>query len=271
MKKAIAILLVVFILIANKTTAQTILTLKLQKSIVGNYSNFTVDNLGNLYLITNQNQLKKINNQGDSVAVFNDVKRYGNPTLIDVTNPLKILLYYKPFATIVILDRFLNVRNTINCRQQGIFLSTAIAQAFDNSIWLFDEQDFKLKKINDAGEVKQETVDCRILLDETPQPSKIITTNNYLYLYDEEKGFYIFDYYGAFKNKLSFLNWQYVQVNENILYGFSNNKLYTYLLNSFTLKEYSINQSLKNYSDIKLMGNKMYALQNDCLDIYQVK
>jgi hypothetical protein len=271
MKKTISIVCAVFILIANNAVAQSSINLQLEKSIAGNFTNFTVDNLGNLYLITNQNQLKKINNKGDSVAIFNDVKRYGNPTLIDVTNPLKILLYYKPFATIVVLDRFLNVRNTINCRQQGIFLTSTIAQAFDNSIWLFDEQDFKLKKINDAGEVKQETVDCRILLDETPQPSKIITTNNYLYLYDEEKGFFIFDYYGAFKNKLSFLNWQYVQVNENILYGFTNNKLNTYLLNSFTLKEYTINQSLKNYIDIKLMSNKMYALQNGCLDVYLIK
>ena len=40
-------------------------------------------------------------------AVFNDVKKFGQATLIDVSNPLKVLLYYRDFATIVVLDRFL--------------------------------------------------------------------------------------------------------------------------------------------------------------------
>ena len=55
------------------------------------------------------------------LAVFNDVKKYGNPTYIDVTNPLKILLYYKNYSTVVVLDRLLNTRNTINFRKQNIF------------------------------------------------------------------------------------------------------------------------------------------------------
>jgi len=43
---------------------------------------------------------------------------------IDVTNPLKILLYYKKFTTVVVLDRFLNIRNTINFRKKKYFLCT---------------------------------------------------------------------------------------------------------------------------------------------------
>jgi hypothetical protein len=74
------------------------------KTIDGNISYFNVDNLDNIYFIVN-NQLKKINANGDSVAVFNDVKKFGNPSYIDVTNPLKALLYYKNYSTVVVLDR----------------------------------------------------------------------------------------------------------------------------------------------------------------------
>lgn len=91
------------------------------KIIKGNFTGFTVDNLDNIYLLTSTNQLKKVNSKGDSVAVFNDIKRYGSVSQVDVTNPLKILLYYKNFSTIVVLDRFLNPRNTINLRKQNIF------------------------------------------------------------------------------------------------------------------------------------------------------
>ncbi|MFT4022461.1 MAG: hypothetical protein QM664_01605, partial [Flavihumibacter sp.] len=80
--------------------------------LVGRYgkqlTDFAVDNLGNIFLVTEAGELKKIGPQGDSIAVFNDVKRYGRLYSIDVTNPLKVLLYYRDFGTIVVLDRFLN-------------------------------------------------------------------------------------------------------------------------------------------------------------------
>ena len=48
------------------------------------------------------------------------MRKFGQATLIDVSNPLKVLLYYRDFATVVMLDRFLNVVNTTDLRKQGI-------------------------------------------------------------------------------------------------------------------------------------------------------
>src|SRR6185295_12440766 len=122
----------------------------LNKTIPGEYSYFTVDNLENIYLVNNSsNQLKKLNGNGDSAGVFNNVRKYGKLFSIDATNPLKLLLYYKNFATIVVLDRFLNVRNTINLGKKNIFKVKTITTSYDNNIWLFDEGDSKLKKIDD--------------------------------------------------------------------------------------------------------------------------
>ena len=74
------------------------------KTIKGDFTYFNVDNLDNIYLLSKTNQLKKLNENGDSVAIFNDVKKYGNPDYIDVTNPLKTLLYYKNYSTIRFID-----------------------------------------------------------------------------------------------------------------------------------------------------------------------
>jgi len=241
------------------------------KTINGSYTDFNVDNLDNIYLITAGNQLKKIRTNGDSVGVFNDVKRYGNVSSIDVTNPLKILLYYKNFATVVVLDRFLNIRNTINFRKKNIFTVQTIATSYDNNIWLFDEQDYKLKKIDDEGKLLQETTDFRMLFDSVPSPTQLTDKENFIYLYDAEKGFYVFDYYGSFKNRLPFLNWNNVAVSEKNMYGFSNNKLYSYELNSLTLKEYQLPSFLGDYSAIKAINGKLYLLKDDGIYIYQVK
>ena len=125
----------------------------LLRVIKGDIVDFTVDNLNNTYIINSKNQLKKINADGDSMAVFNDVKKFGQLSYIDVSNPLKPLIYYRDFATIVVLDRFLNIRNTIDLRKQNIFSVKAIGQSYDNKIWLYDEQDNKLKKIDEDGKV----------------------------------------------------------------------------------------------------------------------
>ena len=241
------------------------------KSIKGNFSCFNVDNLDNIYLITDNNQLKKLNATGDSVAVFNDVKKYGNPDFIDVTNPLKALLYYKNYSTVVVLDRLLTVRNNINFRKQNIFYVNNVTLSYDNYIWIFDEEDYKLKKIDEEGKLLQASTDWRMLFDTVPAPVKIIDRDNFVYLYDPEKGFYIFDYYSGFKNRLAFLNWTNVEVNANTVYGFKNNKLYSYQLKSLQLKEYSLPAFFGKFISIKAMNGKVYLLIEKGVDIYELK
>ena len=155
---------------------------KFINSIKGNFSYFNVDNLDNIYLITDNNQLKKLNENRDSVAVFNDVKKYGNPDYIDVTNPLKALLYYKNYSTVVVLDRLLTVRNNINFHKQNIFYLNNVTLSYDNYICIFDEEDFKLKKIDEEGKLLQETTDWRMLFDTVPSLVKIVDRDNFVYL-----------------------------------------------------------------------------------------
>ena len=109
-------------------------------------SSFTVDNLGELYVINTDNQLKKYDEQGDSIGVFNQVTKYGKLSYVEAQNPWKAILFYKSFSTIVLLDKYLNVISSINLRQQDIFQVNALTTSYDNNIWLYDEQDNKLKK-----------------------------------------------------------------------------------------------------------------------------
>ncbi len=243
---------------------------RLEQFIPGSYSMMDVDMLNNIYLVTAGNQLKKLNPNGDSLAVFNDVKKYGNPSSLDVTNPLKVLLYYKNFATVVILDRLLSPRNNINFRQQNIFSVKAIGTSYDNNIWLFDEQDLKLKKINESGKLLTETTDWRLLMNEVPAPEKIIDANNFVYLYDPEKGFYVFDYYGTYKNNLPFLHWENISIGANGLAGFSGKQFFTYPLQSMALKTYNLPVFFRDYSSIRAMNGKIYLLKKDGVAIYSV-
>lgn len=270
MKKKGFILIFLCFGVSTATLAQTDSAFHFLKTIKGNFSYFNVDNLDNIYLISNDNRLKKLDPNGDSVAVYNDVKRYGNPSSIDVTNPLKTLLYYKNYSTVVVLDRLLTVRNNINFRRQNIFYVNNVSLSYDNNIWIFDEEDLKLKKIDEEGKVLQATNDWRLLFDSVPSPVKIIDRNNFVYLYDPEKGFYIFDYYGSFKNRLPFLHWNNVEVTGNTVYGFYDNNLYSYELKSLTLKEYKL-PAWGDYYAIKAINRKLYLLKDNGLTIYEIR
>lgn len=234
-------------------------------------SSFTVDNLGELYIINTDNQLKKYNEKGDSVGVFNQVTKYGKLSYVEAQNPWKAILFYQNYSTIVLLDKYLNVITNINLRKQNIFQVRAVTTSYDNNIWLFDEQDNKLKKIDDAGNNLFETVDFRLLFDSTPTPTRIMDSDGFVYLYDPEKGLYIFDYYGSFKNKLPFLNWADIAIIDKQIYGFDKEHLYRYLPPAPDLKKYTLSPSLQNNNSIKVSNRRIYVLKNQQLEIYSLQ
>jgi hypothetical protein len=234
-------------------------------------TSFSVDNIDELYLITSDNQLKKLNEKGDSVGVFNQVTQYGKLTYVNAENPWKTILFYQNFSTIVLLDKYLNVVTSINLRKQNIFRVRAVTTSYDNNIWLFDEQDNKLKKIDDNGNVLSETVDFRLLFDSVPDPKQIIDRDGFVYLNDPEKGIYIFDYYGSFKNKFTFLNWKNIQVIGKNIYGFDEENIYKYSppLPDFTTKKLPV--EMQNNSSIQVRNHKIYVLKNNRLSIYSLQ
>ncbi len=232
------------------------------KSMEGEYVDFTVDNLGNYYLLSKNNQLKKLNAKGDSIGIFNDVRRYGKLYSIDASNPLKVLLYYKNFATIVVLDRFLNVVNTIDLRKQNIFQVKAIAQSYDNNIWVFDEQNNKLKKIADDGKVLSETVDFRIIFDDVPSPTQIFDQDGFIYLYDSAKGMYVFDIYGSFKTKISYLGLTDLAIFGKTIIGLDQQLLLAYTTETLSEQRMKLPANITERQKTVIRPGHLYVLQN---------
>ena len=251
--------------------ADTTLHLQFIKTIQGSFSNFYADNLENVYLINSSaNGLKKINSNGDSIAVLNNVVRYGNTYSLDVTNPLKILAFYKDFSTIVILDRFLATRATIDLRQLGITQVKAVAQSYDGSIWLYDEGEGKIKKIDENNNVLFESSDLRLVFDDSLNPQKIIDNNGQLYLYDTRLGWMIFDYYGAFKKAVPFAHWQDVSVNDNVLWGRNENQFLYALQNDIDFHSVNATFGFAHIIKTDRERNKLYVLSKDGLSIYNI-
>jgi hypothetical protein len=259
---------------ADVTSAQfdTLINLKQQNFIEGSYSDFYIDNLNNIYLLNKNNQLKKLNANGDSVAVSNALKKYGDIYSVDVSNPLKILVYYKDFSTLVILDRFLSSLNTIDLRSYGILQAQAVAHSYDNNYWVFDAVENKLKKINDNGSVLLQTPDFRTIFSEKFSPEKIIDNNGFVYLYDTTQGWLVFDYYGAFKQNIPQPSLNNVQIIKNELYGFDAvQNLHRYNTQTFKESIYHFSEKISNPIKMRVDMNSLYVLANDGLYIFSIE
>jgi len=233
-------------------------------------SSFTVDKIGGVYIINANNQLKKYDDNGDSVGVFNQVTQFGKLSYVDAENPWKTILFYENFSTIVLLDKYLNVVTAINLRKQNIFRVQAVTSSYDNNIWLYDEQDNKLKKIDDNGNVLSQTVDFRLLFDSVPEPDKIIDRDGFVYLYDPKNGVYVFDYYGSFKTKLTFLNWTNIEVIGKTIYGFDRQNVYKYNPPLPDITTYSLPVELQNGTAVKIANHRLFILKNGKLSVYSL-
>ncbi|MBC7948471.1 MAG: hypothetical protein H7Y42_11360 [Chitinophagaceae bacterium] len=259
------------LLAASFVSAQVDTTFRRMKTIKGDIVAFTVDNLDNVYLLSSTNQVKKINSNGDSVAVFNDVKKFGQATLIDVSNPLKVLLFYRDYATIVVLDRLLNVRNTIDLRKQNILQVRAIGQSYDNKIWLYDEVENKLKKIDEDGTLLQETPDFRQVFGAAPAPQKIFDQDQYVYLYDSSQAVFVFDYYGALKNKILISRWQNFKVTGRYIFGSLGSSLFRYDIKTFRVDEWLMPDEIAKAPAFNFTASRIYALRKDSIDIFSFR
>lgn len=251
-------------------SGQSTLTTFPIKKIEGLFTSFHVDELGNLFAITNSGQLKKYNTSLDSLGVFNELRRYGAVHSISAGNPLRTTLYFKGYKIILVIDRLMQIINKVDLRKNQLLQVNAVSQSYDNRIWIFDEQDNKIKKIDLEGSILFESSDLRLVFSEAIQPSIIFESNGMLYLYDSKRGLYGFDYYGAFKSKVALLGWQDIHVVGNMIVGLKEGKLMAYGFTPPDIKEFILPENLSKYKQLHFDYDKGFGLTDTGIDVFKL-
>lgn len=93
------------------------------------------DSFGYSYQIKN-NVFSKI--KGSEIFEYKNVS-LGNITKVDIQNPLKIVLFYEDFNSVVLLDNQLNKMTEINFSQNTIpIVVSTIGMSTQNQLWIFN-------------------------------------------------------------------------------------------------------------------------------------
>lgn len=157
----------------------------------------SADHLSNIYLIGENNAFEKYDSTGKRVARYTN-NRLGSLAVADVSNPLKILLWYADFQTIVTLDRTLNEIGQIALNDAGYISVRAVALAQDGNIWLYDDTRFRLLKIASDGTVLQESQPLNLIFPRPFSAACIHDNGNMVFVSDPQQGIATFDQYGVF-------------------------------------------------------------------------
>lgn len=181
----------------------------------------TTDHLGALYIVQ-RNEVNKYNKPlvSKKRTRFSDPKN-GEIAHIDAFNPLAVMLLYKPFNVIQIIDNQLN-RTTANLspEQFNIMDVQLAATSDDNTIWIYDQSSDQLHKLNvDRRRVASQSQIITKLVGREVKPNYLVADMNGVYLNCPEVGILVFDFFGNYKKRIPITDLKRFQVkNQNIVY-----------------------------------------------------
>ncbi len=106
-----------------------------------------IDSDNNVYIISD-NKFYKYNEEGKELS-FYDSPVNEKITDANVTNPMKIMLYYKAENKILFLDNTLSeIGDEIQLDRKGFYGNLLISVSENGNIWIVDKTDFSLHKFN---------------------------------------------------------------------------------------------------------------------------
>lgn len=172
------------------------------------------DKLRQLYLVTPDNEVIKYSPEGRELYRFNN-NTLGTLSLIDATDPFNLLLYYPDFQVAILLDRTLNQLGQFNLWEYGLFQPRAIGMANDNLLWVYDEVNFTLKKLDRQGQVTAQSDNLNLLLPRPPKPAGLLARNNRVYMNDPTMGILVFDNFGQYLRTIPVTGATFFQILED--------------------------------------------------------
>jgi hypothetical protein len=173
------------------------------------------DQFGFQYFITND-ILYKIKD--------NETFEYKNPSLgkitkVDLQNPLKIVLFYKSFNSVILLDNQLNEIQKINFHKNGIpIIITATGIASQNQLWVYDSLN---QQIGLFDYLKN---NYKAISTSFPESIKQYQSDfNSFYWVDDKNNWFSCDIFGKITPKGKIPDFDFIEIVNDQQYIFSKN------------------------------------------------
>lgn len=182
MKKIIVILILIM---GSSLYAQV-------KMLPFNGNILTTDQFGFYYEVKNTEINKYAINGKLNCSYSNNI--LGVIASVDVSNPQKIVVYFKDFTKVLILDNTLSpTSEIIDLTRLELDETSLVCRSYNNGIWYYDPIRFELIRKDQELETTNSSGNLANALMINIQANYLVEYNNRLYLNDPKNGVLVFD------------------------------------------------------------------------------
>jgi hypothetical protein len=213
-----------------------------------------IDNLGRIYVVDEKNTI--INYRPDFTEMYRYANnRKGQISSVDLTNPLKVVVFYDDFNHVKIFDNTLTLITELDLADKFSDV-TAAAASNDGNLWIYDPVQFKIIKVSENGSQILETANVNDFGMQQLKVSGIKEKNNVLVLCDPAKGFYFFDNLGQYLFHYAVADIIHFQFDGNSIIYYTSEGLFSFSLK--TKEKYAW-----DITGIKKSGTLKYVMVHD--------
>ncbi|MBK9523347.1 MAG: hypothetical protein IPO39_00970 [Bacteroidetes bacterium] len=225
----------------------------------------TTDNLGNAFVIV-ENQLLEFDPAGKPKANFSE-KNLGELRSVDVSNPMKIELFYPDFSQIILLNSSLSIQSTINLRALGINQPGLSCHSTVDGYWIFDLQDYQLKKVTLDLQVAYQSGDILKWSQDKFAPNFMLESEGMVYINDPLQGIFVFDRYGTYYKTIPIKGLKSFQIIENELLYFKESEFKAFHLKTLADRSLLL-PVVDSVSMVRIEQKELYLLTTASLNFY---
>jgi hypothetical protein len=238
---------------------------QLLKEIEKTVDFFTTDNQSNIYAVK-ANELTKFDKTGKLLYKYSS-NNFGDITFVDASNMLKILVFYKNYLQVVFLDNTLSQNgDPISFDKIGFIQAQLICSSHNSGMWIYDQQNMELVRIDQNLERTQQTGNLSVLLSIPMKPDYLIEYDNKVYLNNPGTGILVFDIYGTYYKTIPVKNVKQFQPFGSQVYYTTGNEIKAYNLKTADETQFEI--PLTVFKNFRLEVGILSLQTNEAIQLY---
>ena len=259
--------LVVFILMLIRSLQPA--EFQLAETVKVNGERFFSDPLGNVYIIQN-NHLLKYDRDYTRAAEYTNLF-LGRIHSIDVSDPLRILIYYKDYNQVVWVDNFLSeIRSPIRLDDLGVDQARLVCSSNQGGFWIFNGLNYQLQYFDVNLQFVQESMALNSITGPDIQPVYMLEKSRKVYLNVPGFGILVFDLFGNYSKTIAVEIPGEFQVTDQNLYYFKAGELFNVDLQTFNTVRLPLPVE-DVFTKVEMQPDFLYLFGHQGYSVYQIR
>ena len=226
------------------------------------------DPMGNVYIIKNNHLVKFVQDYTQAAEYTNLF--LGNIHSIDVSDPFRILMYYKDHNQVVWVDNYLSeIRSPIWLDDLGVDQAQLVCSSNQGGFWIFNGLNNQLQYFDVNLQFVHESVTLNSLTGPDIQPAFMLEKSRNVYLNVPGFGILIFDRFGNYSKTIPLEIPGEFQVTDQNLFYFKDGELYSFDLQTNSPGKLELPEE-DGFIKVEMQPDFLYLFRHQDYSVYKI-